>query len=306
MKFLPTQVAFFLLASIVLASCAVNPYAATNRSYKKQLKAYTRTLRATPLGNAEGLAYKQGDYWVGATNFDMRKPNYVIIHHTAQNSTEQTLNTFTKPATKVSAHYVIGRDGKVYQMLNDYLRAWHGGISKWGNATDLNSSSIGIELDNNGSEPFSEAQMTSLIGVLGTLKTKYNIPTANFIGHSDIAPVRKVDPSPVFPWKLLADNGFGLWYDADVLQDTIILAQVPVIDTTKAKEPSLVFESVPVHGDVPDNFNPQEALRIIGYDTRDLSAAIRSFKLHFIQNDTTPVLTETDKRILFNLYKKYL
>ncbi len=300
MKRLSTQVAFFLAVGVVLASCSVNPYATTNRSYKKQVKAYTKTLRTTPLGKDEALAYKQGDYWVGATNFDMRKPNYVIIHHTAQNSTEHTLNTFTKPVTKVSAHYVIGRDGKVYHMLNDYLRAWHGGISKWGNATDLNSSSIGIELDNNGSEPFTEAQMASLIGVLETLKKKYNIPTANFIGHSDIAPVRKVDPSPAFPWKLLADNGFGLWYDEDVLVDTIVLNEAPASDSLA------VFEAVPVHGEVPANFNPQDALRIIGYDTKDMQGAIRAFKLHFIQTDTTPVLTETDIRILHNLYKKYL
>src|SRR5690606_38505369 len=139
--------------------------------------------------------------WVGSIHFNLRKPNYVIIHHTAQDSLEQTLHTFTVPHTEVSAHYLIGRNGAVYQLLNDYVRAWHAGVGQWGSVTDLNSVSLGIELDNNGSEPFSEAQIHSLLNVLDTLKRKYNIPTANFIGHSDIAPGRKVDPSALFPWK---------------------------------------------------------------------------------------------------------
>ena len=150
---------------------------------------------------------------VGTTNFGIRKPSYVIIHHTAQHSTEQTLKTFTLPRTAVSAHYVIGSDGKVYQMLNDYFRGQHAGVSRWGNQLDMNSASIGIELDNNGFEYFEEAQINSLLVVLGKLKKDYSIPTANFIGHGDIAPTRKNDPNWRFPWKLLAEKGFGYWYD---------------------------------------------------------------------------------------------
>ena len=96
----------------------------------------------------------------------------MIIHHTAQNSCLQTLRTFTLPRTQVSAHYVICKDGTVYQMLNDYLRAWHAGVSKWGNVSDINSASIGIELDNNGFEPFTEPQMQNLLVVLDTLKKR--------------------------------------------------------------------------------------------------------------------------------------
>ncbi len=299
-------VTFLLFGSILLASCTANPYAATNRSYKKQVRAYARSLKTLPTAKDAEQAYLQGDYWVGTTNFNMRKPNYVVIHHTAQNSTEQTLKTFTLPSTSVSAHYVIGRDGKVYHMLHDYLRAWHGGAGKWGNATDLNSASIGIELDNNGAEPFSVEQINSLLGVLAKLKKEHGIPTANFIGHSDIAPVRKVDPSPSFPWKTLADSGYGLWYDEDVLDSTMVLRSVPVMDSALGMDSVLVLESVPVHGAVPESFNPQEALRIIGYDTQNMEAAIRAFKIHFIQTDIHPVLTEADKRVLYNLYKKYL
>lgn len=253
-----------VLASVLFCSCSSNPYARTNRFYKKQVRTLSKTIRQIPPDPA----------WVGTTNFGLRKPNYVIIHHTAQKSTGQTLRTFTLPRTQVSAHYVIGKDGKVYHMLSDYLRAWHAGAGSWGNSTDINSSSVGIELDNNGFEPFPEPQVSSLITVLAKLKTEHKIPTANFIGHSDIAPGRKVDPNANFPWKRLAESGYGLWHD-------------------------LLLDSV------PQTFNPQEALRIIGYDTENMDNAVKSFKLHFIQTDTARILTEYDKQVLNNLYKKY-
>jgi N-acetylmuramoyl-L-alanine amidase len=212
--------------------------------------------------------------WVGTTNFNMRKPNYVVIHHTAQNSCDQTLKTFTNPKSSVSAHYVICKNGTIHHMLNDYLRAWHGGIARWGNNTDINSSSIGIEIDNNGFEPFSDDQVNSLLTILASLKKAYAIPAANFIGHSDIAPTRKVDPNVTFPWKKLADNGFGLWWS----------------DTSKVI--------------VPQNFNNLQALKIIGYDTRDSAAAIKAFKRKFEQQDNSAFLTEGDRKILYSLFRK--
>jgi N-acetylmuramoyl-L-alanine amidase len=297
------------LAVCFIAGCADNPYKTTNKLYKKQAKAYGRTLWALPEDGSENTAYPSGDYWVGATNFNMRKPNFVIIHHTAQSSTAQTLKTFTTPATKVSAHYVIGKDGKVYHMLNDYLRAWHAGAGKWGNNTDINSSSIGIELDNNGAESFTEPQISSLIHVLDMLKKKHDIPTANFIGHSDIAPTRKVDPNPNFPWKRMAESSFGLWYDDNVLDSVMVVQKQPVKNPATLlngiQDSLVVFKKMPVI-EVPASFNPQEALRIIGYDTKNLNAAVRAFKLHFIQKDIHTALTDNDKRVLYNLYKKYL
>lgn len=213
--------------------------------------------------------------WYTTVNFDMRKPNYVILHHTAQNSAEQTLFTFSISRTGVSAHFVVGRDGITYQMLNEYMRAWHAGRSKWGSIYDMNSCSIGIEIDNNGTEPFSEPQMAALIKLLGYLKDKFNIPQENFIAHSDIAPSRKNDPSKMFPWKRLADAGFGYWYDPLRLIDP------------------------------PADFNAILALRVIGYDTRNQANAIQAFKLHFIQNDTNPMLTDYDKKVLYNVYRNY-
>ena len=262
-----------------------NPYATTNRVYKRQAKSLARQLRPLP---TVPDSLPTAAYPVGTTNFNLRKPNYVIIHHTAQTSTAQTLKTFTLPKTQVSAHYVIGRDGQTFHMLNDYLRAWHGGAARWGNVTDINSVSIGIELDNDGTEPFQEAQLTSLLKLLGSLKKLYNVPAANFIGHGDIAPTRKNDPSGLFPWQRLAERGFGLWYDAAVLTDT----------TAAPFATDSVGQSIGIA--------PREALRIIGYDTQDMPAAIRAFKRHFAPTDASAELTERDRRILFNLYRKFL
>ena len=306
-----------ILISLLIYSCAPNPYAKTNKSYKKQVKTFTRSLRQVPVITPGADSLFISNLWVGATNFNGRKPNYVIIHHTAQSSTAQTLQTFTQPRTQVSAHYVIGRDGKIYHMLNDYLRAWHAGAAKWGNTTDINSSSIGIELDNNGAEPFAEAQITSLLQLLATLKKTYNIPTPNFIGHSDIAPTRKNDPSAIFPWQQLAQQGFGLWYDAEALTpilppDSAAVAATPVLADTLVTLPAMAnstllpADSLVNTTGVPVYFKPEEALRIIGYDVTDLAAAIRAFKLHFVQTNVNAILTETDKQILYNLYKKYL
>jgi N-acetylmuramoyl-L-alanine amidase len=258
---------------LIITACTHHPYHATNKVYRKQAKVFARSLRNDPVEAFFSDSAKLPPYWVGTTNFNMRKPNYVIIHHTAQNSCEQTLKTFTLPRTSVSAHYVICKDGTLHHMLNDYLRAWHGGVGKWGNLSDINSASIGIELDNNGFEYFDSLQMNSLISLLTRLKKTYGIPAANFIGHGDIAPTRKNDPNYRFPWKLLAQKGFGLWYD-DVLKE------------------------------VPANFNSIQALRIIGYDIKDSTAAIQAFKRHYLQDTTRTPLNDNARRVLYNLQEK--
>ena len=270
-KTLMKTISLLFLIIFIGLSCSSNKYAASNKSYKKQVKAFAKILRQSPVKDSIVTAAD----WVGTTNMGMRKPNFVIIHHTAQNSCEQTLQTFTLPRTQVSAHYVICKDGTIHHMLNDYLRAWHAGNSRWGNLTDINSSSIGIEIDNNGFEAFTELQINSLLTLLGALKKNYSIPAANFIGHADIAPARKNDPNVTFPWQLLAGNGFGLWYG----------------DTSKVT--------------VPKNFSSLQSLRIIGYDIRDTSAAIQAFKRHFEMQDKSKTLNDEDKKILYDLANRY-
>lgn len=295
---------FYCLAlMIILSSCSLNPYRKSEKVYDKNLTVLKETIsekEAVPLKSVvvpetslDTLYLKQlltfkdtiskmgaiplqngiSTEWIGTVNFNLRKPNFIIIHHTAQDSLKQTLKTFTIKESKVSAHYVIGQDGKVVHMLNDYLRAWHAGNSSWGRNTDINSASIGIELDNDGSEAFSELQINSLLALLTKLKKDYNIPTENIIGHSDIAPTRKQDPSALFPWKTLSSMGFGIW-------------------------PDEILEEAPV------TFNVEQGLRIIGYDTKNLTAAITAFKLHFIQTEVDAVLDPKTINAIYNLSKK--
>lgn len=302
-----------LITGTLIISCASNPYAPTNRVHKKQAKALSKELKVLPPPSPGPNAMQNyAEDWVGTTNFSLRRPNIVVIHHTAQNSVDQTLKTFTLRRTQVSSHYVIGRNGEVYHMLNDLYRAWHAGNGQWGSNTDINSASIGIELDNNGFEAFSPLQMASLLELLEDLKTKYNIPTANFIGHSDIAPTRKNDPNRTFPWKLLALKGFGLWYDEPI---DIIGEPVEGSNTAVGIEPSefgrVSNDSTPSPNSISQNpelldVSPRVALKIIGYDVTDLPAAIKAFKLHFIQTEVDTTLTDYDLKVLNNLYKKYL
>lgn len=200
-------------------------------------------------------------------NFDERRPNFVILHHTSNDNTGQALSTLTDPAKKVSAHYLIGRHGTIYYLVDELARAWHAGESYWGGDSDLNSASIGIELDNDGDEPFAEAEIESLLALLADIKERYAIPAANFLGHGDVAPGRKVDPSRLFPWQRLAARGFGLWCDAPL-------------------EP------------VPATVSDEILLGAFGYDTSNLDAAIAAFKRHFAPDDASPQLTEQDRSFL--------
>lgn len=293
----------YILPIAVITACSTNPYKKSEKEYDTKLKTLKVQISAKepeplPIVNKVTISidsvyskqlytfkdsiFKTGPTqlnngihteWISAVNFNLRKPNYIIIHHTAQDSIQQTIKTFTKESSKVSAHYVIGDNGDVVQMLNDYLRAWHAGISSWGKDTDINSASIGIELDNNGREPFSEAQITSLMALLSRLKKNHNIPTQNIIGHSDVAPTRKKDPSALFPWKTLAENGFGVWKD----------------------------EVLPL---APLDFNPELALRIIGYDTKNLNAAITAFKLHYMPEEVNAVLDQNTINTIYSIFLK--
>ncbi|SMG47210.1 N-acetylmuramoyl-L-alanine amidase [Sphingobacterium psychroaquaticum] len=263
-------------AMLFLSACGGGKYAATEKVYKKKAKEFSGVYKEAPVtGQLEKIATPDKE-WIASINFGIRKPNYVMIHHTAQDSLGQTVKTFHSVKAGVSSHYVIGRNGKVVQMVNDLYRGHHAGAGRWGNDTDLNSSSIGIELDNNGTtDPWPAAQVDALVALLQYLKDTYKIPQANFIGHMDYAPTRKNDPSR-FPWKVLADKGFGYWYD-DYL------------------------EAPPV------GFDPRLALRVIGYDVKNLDAAIKAFKIHYIQKNTnTATLEEQDLKILYSIFKKYL
>ena len=147
-------------------------------------------------------------------NFNERKglvrPNIVIIHYTATQSFEEAKKTLCDKGSEVSAHYLISEDGLILNLVDELKRAWHAGVSKWGNISDINSYSIGIELSNDGFSPFGEKLMISLELLLKDILNKWNIPTHRVLAHSDISPGRKIDPGVKFDWNRLARNKLAI------------------------------------------------------------------------------------------------
>ncbi|MES2205685.1 MAG: N-acetylmuramoyl-L-alanine amidase [Pseudomonadota bacterium] len=210
--------------------------------------------------------------WRPSPNFEERRPVYVILHHTGSTSADRGLFVLTDPAHKVSAHYLVGRDGTIYQLVDERYRAWHAGVSRWATNKDLNSSSIGIEIDNSGSQPFPDVQISALLKLLKDIQQRYHIPAENFLGHADITPGRKVDPSRYFPWERLANKGFGRWCYRNPLPNLPLL------------------------------FDPSLALQLLGYDINRMNAAVQAFKLHYFpENANTPELSEFEQQVLYCL-----
>lgn len=139
------------------------------------------------------------------------RPDMVVLHYTAMQSAEAALARLCDPVCEVSAHYLICPKGRVWRMVAEEMRAWHAGAGAWGDVTDVNSRSIGIELANTGDHPFAEPQMAALEALLGGILTRWNIAPARIIGHSDMAPARKIDPGVRFDWRRLARRGLSVW-----------------------------------------------------------------------------------------------
>ena len=154
-------------------------------------------------------------------NFSKKRGNkrqikFVIIHYTGMQSEIESINRLKNFKSKVSCHYLINRKGKIIQMVLDKNIAWHAGKSKWKKFTNLNNKSIGIELVNRGHrfgyQNFTKVQIKELIILCKNLKKKYRVKKENFLGHSDIAPLRKIDPGEKFPWEKLSRYNLGKWY----------------------------------------------------------------------------------------------
>ena len=141
----------------------------------------------------------------------------IIIHYTGMQSERESMSRLRNPKSKVSSHFVINQNGKIYRLVQDNQIAWHAGKSCWRKYKNLNKNSIGIELVNKGHQfgytNFKKRQLSSLIKICKSLIKKYKIKKRNIVGHSDIAPLRKIDPGEKFPWKQLANNKIGIWYN---------------------------------------------------------------------------------------------
>lgn len=214
-----------------------------------------------------------GSQWLPSPNYDARRPNFVILHHTSNAAAEHGLRTLRDPLREVSAHYLVGRDGHIWQLVDESARAWHAGDSRWGNLTDLNSASIGIELDNSGDEPYAEPQIQALLVLLADVTARQRIPRRHVLGHGDVAPWRKVDPGILFPWERLAGEGFGLWCGAS-------------------------FEPVPAA------FDSALALRAIGYDLRNPGVARAAFRRHFLKSDSEAEFDQAELALLHCLMQR--
>jgi N-acetylmuramoyl-L-alanine amidase len=214
--------------------------------------------------------------WVPSPNFNVRQPVIIVLHATEQGSVAESLDTLRSENSggKVSSHYLVGDDGRIYQLVSDLDRAWHAGGGRWGAITDLNSASVGIEIDNERGEPFTDAQIASLIVLLEDLCERYSIPRSQVIAHADLAPTRKRDPGALFPWKRLFEAGFGIW------------PQAPLVDP-------------------PPGFDPWLAMAAIGYPLDDRAAAVRAFHRRFRGrddgDDPAAALDAEDLRILHSL-----
>jgi N-acetylmuramoyl-L-alanine amidase len=177
----------------------------------------------------------------------------VVLHYTGMQTAAEALDRLADPAAEVSAHYLIDEDGTVIRLVEEDKRAWHAGRASWRGITDINSASIGIELVNPGHEwgyrPFPKAQMEALLPLLADIVKRHDIPRANVVGHSDVAPARKQDPGELFDWDLLARYRLTL------------------------AKPELTMRLI---YDNPSAF--YLALERFGYDITEPSAAVRAFQ----------------------------
>ncbi len=152
---------------------------------------------------------------IASPNFGPRhdglRPELVVLHYTAMESCEAACRVLCDPEREVSAHYLISEAGEVTQLVDEEMRAWHAGAGEWGGRGDVNSRSIGIEMSNTGFTPYTARQMDALEDLLAGILIRWDIPPEGVIGHSDMAPGRKIDPGPRFDWQRLSRQGLSVW-----------------------------------------------------------------------------------------------
>jgi len=139
----------------------------------------------------------------------------LVMHYTGMPSVSAALARLCDRAAEVSAHYLVGEDGHIWQLVPEHRRAWHAGRACWRGEPDVNSRSIGVELANPGHawgyRPFPAAQMAAALALAQGIAARHRIPARNVVAHSDVAPDRKEDPGELFPWPAFAAAGIGLW-----------------------------------------------------------------------------------------------
>jgi N-acetylmuramoyl-L-alanine amidase len=212
-------------------------------------------------------------------NIEPRKPGYapsiLILHYTGLPTVERALDVLSRPDCKVSCHYVIDEDGRIIQMVSETDRAWHAGVSFWSGETDINSASIGIEIQNPGHmlgyPDFPAVQMRAVAALSRDIALRQGVQAHRILAHSDIAPGRKIDPGEKFDWAWLARQGVGNWIEPAPLDET---------------DPGLALGA---RG--PDVVRARQLLADYGYKIdlkgpfdADMEIVVRAFQLHFRQS----------------------
>ena len=210
----------------------------------------------------------------------------LVLHYTGMETGEAACDRLIDPAAGVSAHYLVWEDGRISQLVDEDRRAWHAGVSSWSGQGDLNSRSIGIEIVNGGHDfpgpggvlpPYPEAQIGAVVDLCRAILARHPIPQTRVVGHSDIAPERKIDPGEHFPWARLASEGVGLW--------------LPALDAVSSQ----VWAAPLAEGAVGASVQRlQGALASIGYATGapgrfdlTLAATVRAFQRRFLPAQIT-------------------
>ena len=214
---------------------------------------------------------------------------FVIFHYTGMQSEIASIKRLKSPKSKVSCHYLINRRGEIIQMVKDKDIAWHAGKSKWKKYNNLNYNSIGIEIVNKGHkhgyQNFSKKQINSLILLCKNLKKKYLIKVENFLGHSDIAPQRKLDPGEKFPWKKLSEHKIGCWYKNNSTKKF----------NSNLKKEVVFFKNLKKIG--------YRYFNILKRGHKD-KAIIKSFQRHYLPKNVSGVIDEKTLKISHFLTKK--
>ena len=208
-------------------------------------------------------------------NFEPRLgvPDTIVLHYTGMPTGEEALARLRDPASRVSSHYVVEEDGRVFRLVPEERRAWHAGVSFWKGARDLNTASVGVEIVNPGHEfgyrPYPDAQIAAVIALVGDIRSRWMVEDGHIVGHADIAPERKEDPGELFPWKRLAEAGHGLWVEPP---------PAPGLPLAEGEEGAGVFAL-------------QAGFTRLGYDCAPsgkfdahTTAVVRAFQRHWVQN----------------------
>lgn len=209
---------------------------------------------------------------VPSPNHDERKfdVDMLVLHYTGMETGEAAFRRLIDAEAKVSAHYLVWEDGRITRLVPESRRAWHAGVSSWQGDSDLNSRSVGIEIVNGGHDfplpggglpPFPDAQIEAVIALSREIVAHHGIPQSRIVGHSDIAPQRKIDPGEHFPWPRLAEAGLGFWPAEEAGAGCVWM------------------------GGDPGGVNRQ--LAAIGYDIADVPAAIRAFQRRWLTDAIT-------------------